>query len=141
MPEFRRLGKRLTSQLADTADSLARLNPNAALDVTTRVPRPHRFRSAQEVHVHRDPDKPYERHVMPDFEEHPEIRLENRPYVLDVIRNLPRPWILSDETCEPEWNSVALFFNLDMPLESNGQVIAKIIRMMPRLLCVVASIF
>jgi hypothetical protein len=52
---------------------------------------------------------------MPDFEEHPEFRLENRPFVLDVIRDLPRPRILLDGSYEPEWNSVALFFNLDMP--------------------------
>jgi|GEM_PF-5073817 len=105
MCKFRRLGNRLTPTISSVPDQ--KLNP---------VPFKHRFQTAEPVHLKRSQQKPYERHLLPDFEGDPEFDLEKKPGILDVIDDLPVPRIpTGGEACIPEWNSVALFFNLDMP--------------------------
>lgn len=59
----------------------------------------------------RDNDEPYIRHLEPDFEI-PTDDLKDIKEILDMHRSLPLP---ESAPIKARWNSVVLFFNLNMP--------------------------
>jgi hypothetical protein len=112
-PRFtRRLGRRLTVRLADNRQP--NINPASIRDlIDTGRPRP-----PADLRLKRDNDRPYKPHLEPDLEiPVTDIRMKPSARVLDMLRELPRPLPvpIGDLICAAQWNSVALFFNLDMP--------------------------
>ena len=108
MARTRRLGKRLTTIIQDvTAKRPDRYPPRPMRP--GREPFPERLR---------DPRDPYAPHWEPDFEVERLPDLSDEPTILDWIHELPRPEILDAVLvgpCDAQWNSIALFCNLDLP--------------------------
>lgn len=114
MPDLRRLGERLTESLGDGAP----VTDPSSNTGSSSIGREEAFlrypdgAQRSDVNLRRDPERPYDRQLLPDVEGHPEdFDLEKEPSVLTVMEELPSPRLTSSGP-QPKWNSVALFFNL-----------------------------
>lgn len=82
MCQLRRLGNRLTTKIKSKDGSVLNRKVNS-------IPFKHRFRPAEPVRLKRSPEQPYERHLLPDFEDPPVFEFEERPDIIDAIQDLP----------------------------------------------------